>query len=142
MFERDANNKLIGRNEPLFWAELPEFSHLQTYRSPDCDEKERQKATSLQEQIRKLHDVKDDAGMKGVVMDAFLDFLAKLTGFEKGTIDPGKSLGMYGVDSLSGVSTQYWFHRGKSFLFFSLKRSEVCPFYYYNFDSPIYFWSM
>ena len=31
MFTRDANNS----HHPLFWTELPEFSHLQSYPPPD-----------------------------------------------------------------------------------------------------------
>ena len=52
-----------------------------------------------------------------VITDAYLDFLAQLSGFAKERIDPERGgLGMYGIDSLSGVSCQYWFHRGESLL--------------------------
>ena len=45
--------------------------------------------------------------------DAFLGFLAGLLGFEEGNFQTEQGLWIYGVDSLSGVSCQYWFHRGK-----------------------------
>lgn len=138
MFQRDADNKLVGRNHaPLFWTELPEFSHLQTYAPPSQDGGyASKKDIILKKQVTEL--LAGDGGgeggesaskredVKNVVTDAFLGFLAQLSGFAAERIDVERGgLGMYGIDSLSGVGCQYWFHRGE--LTFSLVLSSFLP---------------
>ena len=110
MFTRDADNNIVGRKEPLFWTELPEFAHLQTYQAAgDSSGTGLEKAMPLKEQV------KEGEAAKEAVRDAFLDFVAQLLGFKKESIEEGKTLWMYGIDSLNGVSCQYWFHRGECF---------------------------
>ncbi|MCJ1421842.1 hypothetical protein MMC32_008209 [Xylographa parallela] len=47
----------------------------------------------------------------GAMQDAVLAFVAQLLGFDTSVFDPASSLAIYGLDSLSAVSCQYWFHR-------------------------------
>ena len=120
MFSRDTNSQLLGRNDPLFWTELPEFSHLQAYLPPPSSSSYSSSPSSssatlpLKIQIKHLldKDKGDVAGVRDVVREAFMGFLAQLSGFEKEGLDPGRDVGTYGVDSLSGVGCQYWFWRG------------------------------
>lgn len=58
-----------------------------------------------------------DAKAKTLMTNAFLAFLSNLVGFAKDALDPAQPLAMCGIDSLSGVSCQYWFWRGE-FRFF------------------------
>lgn len=63
---------------------------------------------TLRERIARL----DDASAAEAIRDAFLAFMAGLLGFKAATFDLGCALSVYGTDSLSGVSCQYWFHKG------------------------------
>ncbi|KAH0544910.1 Type I Iterative PKS [Glutinoglossum americanum] len=109
MFER-VDDKLVGAQDQtmLYWTELPEFGFLQPHRrswSVNCRHSEQD--ISLRERIQEL----DEADARAALTDAFLVFLAGLLGFGAETFDPGSSLLIYGLDSLSGVSCQYWFYR-------------------------------
>lgn len=122
MFSRDANNKLVGRQEPLFWTELPEFSHLQSYLPPctpsSLTSSSRAKELPLKTQIKLSLDRGDGAGVRDIVREGFMGFLAGLSGFKREDLDLRRGVGVYGVDSLSGVGCQYWFWRGEFFLSF------------------------
>ena len=136
MFSRDVDNKLVGRNAPLFWTDLPEFSHLQTYAPPsqDSGNASRQDNIALKEQVNKLlaggdgnEGVSKREEVTKVVTDAFVGFLAQLSGFGKERIDTERGgVGMYGIDSLSGVGCQYWFYRGEFFVPFSSFSPFTC----------------
>ena len=54
----------------------------------------------------------DAAQLRDVIRVAFLNFLSQLLGFGVDTFDPSQALNMYGIDSLSGLSCQFWFHKG------------------------------
>lgn len=114
MFEREIDGTLAGRAEPLFWAELPEFGHLQIYKAahtkvngagPDDQ-------ISLKEQIDLARYAGTD-GLKALVANAFIAFLSRSLGFGIDAFDPKQELAMYGIDSLSGVACQYWLHKGE-----------------------------
>ena len=111
MFER-VDGKIEGRGDPLYWSELPEFSHLSTYtRSETAGGHVKEKS------LRELVGAADaEGGKKETVMDAFTTFLSSLLGFNKSTFSETSKLAMYGLDSLSAVSCQYWLHRGACFL--------------------------
>lgn len=108
MFER-VDGKLMGSQDQtqLYWTELPEFSHLQSHRLSDATEKPDVKL-SLREQLQEGNDKDAHA----VLLEAFLAFLTQLLGFSSESFNPALSLAMYGLDSLSAVSCQYWFYRG------------------------------
>ena len=46
------------------------------------------------------------------ILNAFIEFFSDLQGFDKASIDQKGSIWSYGLDSLSAVSCQFWFHRG------------------------------
>lgn len=108
MFER-VDGKLVGSQDQtqLYWTELPEFSHLQSHRLSDAKEKVHVEL-SLREQLRDC----DKENAHSVLFQAFLAFLTQLLGFSSESFNPALSLAMYGLDSLSAVSCQYWFYRG------------------------------
>ena len=108
MFER-VDGKVVGRGDPLFWNELPEFAHLSTYGLSSTREgagKER----SLRERIEAAQDAE---GKEEILTGAFKTFLSGLLGFPESTFSDTRKLAMYGLDSLSAVSCQYWLFRGK-----------------------------
>ena len=107
MFER-VDGKLVGSQDQtqLYWTELPELGFLQTHRLGDTKGSPDEQL-SLRQRIQDLHE--KDA--HNVLLDAFLPFLSQLLGFPTSTFTPSVSLAMYGLDSLSAVSCQYWFHR-------------------------------
>lgn len=109
MFER-VDGKLVGSQDQtqLYWTELPEFSHLQSHRFGDAKERSDEKL-SLREQLRDS----DKMDPRVVLLEAFLAFLSQLLGFSSESFNPAVSLAMYGLDSLSAVSCQYWFYRGE-----------------------------
>ena len=114
MFEREPTGRLVGRTEPLMWTDWSEFGHLLQYQiSTHEGEIEMTKAT-LQDQVAAMRNKGDSEQMKDVIRHAFLTFLSQLLGFGADTFDPSQALNMYGIDSLSGVSCQYWFHKGIS----------------------------
>ena len=58
-------------------------------------------------------------------MKTYVTFLSLLLGVPKERLDTERrGLGMYGVDSLSGGSCQYWFYRGEAF-FSSISASSA-----------------
>ncbi len=110
MFER-VDGKLVGSidQQQLYWTELPEFGFLQSHRLSSGKEGASTKA-GLLEQVRKLN----ERDAKAALLVAFFAFLSELLGFPNTTFDATSSLSMYGLDSLSAVSCQYWFHKGQS----------------------------
>ena len=50
--------------------------------------------------------------VRDLLTTAFLAFLSRTLGFATETFEMGIALGMYGLDSLSAVSVQYWVWRG------------------------------
>ncbi|RDW69731.1 hypothetical protein BP6252_08751 [Coleophoma cylindrospora] len=108
MFER-VNDRLVGAKDQtmLYWTELPEFGFLQSYKTTwDVDDGHENEMT-LKEKVATL----DENRIRETVMDAFLSFLAGLLGFQTQIFDRQSPLVVYGLDSLSAVSCQYWFHR-------------------------------
>ncbi|RDW80856.1 hypothetical protein BP5796_05554 [Coleophoma crateriformis] len=108
MFER-VDDRLVGAKDQtmLYWTELPEFGFLQSYKKTwDMDDGHGNEMT-LKEKVATL----DENQMRETVMNAFLSFLAGLLGFQTQIFDRQSPLVVYGLDSLSAVSCQYWFHR-------------------------------
>ncbi|KAI4251073.1 MAG: hypothetical protein L6R35_007617 [Caloplaca aegaea] len=128
MFEKNADGSFVrGKEEEkkkkkkkeskkverLFWTELPEFSHLSTYRPLSLrSSSSSSEDLPLRERVTRLATTAtaDDAKeLKTLVRAAVLDFLARTLGFEAESLDPGgKGLGFYGLDSLSAAGCQYW----------------------------------
>ena len=112
MFEREVNGSLAGRTEPLFWTDWSEFGHLQQYRPPTIVSGSATSRAPLKDQVAAMRLKGDTEGMRDAVRNAFLAFLSQLLGFGVDSFDPSQGLMMYGLDSLNGVSCQYWFHKG------------------------------
>lgn len=112
MFEREADGSLAGRTEPLFWTDWPEFWHLQRYKLSTVVGGSESSEAPLKDQIAVLHHQGDMDQIRDTIRKAFLTFLSQLLGFGVDAFDPSQALTMYGIDSLSGVSCQYWFHKG------------------------------
>lgn len=119
MFEREADGSLVGRTEPLSWIDWPEFGHLQQYKPPTTVEGSNTSKPQLKDQIAAMRRNGTTELMKDAIENAFLAFLSQLIGFDMDAFDPSQALMMYGIDSLSGVSCQYWFHKGT-------KASQAC----------------
>lgn len=111
MFER-VDGKFLGSQDQtmLYWTELPEFSRLQAHRRTWESDDEGGRDESLRKKLSYLGSVEGIDTLTG----EFLEFPAKLLGFSQEIFDPKSGLAAYGLDSLSGVSCQYWFHRGMS----------------------------
>ena len=112
MFEREADRSLSGRNEPVMWIDWPEFGHLQQYKLRTGRSESDLNKASLKDQVAAMRHKGDPEQMKDIIRNAFLTFLSHLLGFAVDAFDTSQSLNMHGIDSLSGVSCQYWFHRG------------------------------
>ena len=113
MFEREADGSLAGHTDPLFWIDWPEFGHLQQYKLPTVVGGGNMSKAALKDQVAAMRHKGDTEQIRDVVRNAFLTFLSQLLGFGVDAFDPSRALTMYGIDSLSGVSSQYWFHKGK-----------------------------
>lgn len=113
MFER-LDGKIAGRADPLYWTEVPEFGHLSTYRLSNIS-KGSEKERSLKEKIEAAQGAERK---KEAVRTAFTTFLSTLLGFPASMFVDSSPLAQYGLDSLSAVSCQYWFHRGMFYCFF------------------------
>lgn len=111
MFEREADGSLAGRTEPLFWPDWPEFGHLQQYKLPKEAGESNTSGAPLKDQVAAVRHRGDKEQIRDVVRNAFLTFLSQLLGFGVEAFDPSQPLTIYGIDSLSGVSCQYWFHK-------------------------------
>ncbi|KAL8732776.1 MAG: hypothetical protein Q9166_002558 [cf. Caloplaca sp. 2 TL-2023] len=99
----------------VYWRGCPEFSHLARYRpssSSSTSANAKGKEMSLKERVGDLLGQGRKGEMEGVVMDAFVGFLAGLLGFAAESYDTGVGLGTYGLDSLNAVGVQYWCWRG------------------------------
>ena len=109
MFER-VDGKLVGSQDQsqTYWIDVPEFGFLQDHKISSAPGKS-DLSLSLREQLRKLEGM-DDA--RDMLLDAFLAFASQMLGFDPSTFHPFSPLAMYGLDSLSAVSCQYWFFRG------------------------------
>lgn len=112
MFKREADGSLTGRTEPIFWTDWPEFGHLQQYMFPTASGGSNANKASLKDQVATIRPKGDTERMRNAIQNAFLTFLSQLLGFGVEAFDPSQAMKMYGLDSLSGVSCQYWFHRG------------------------------
>ena len=115
MFER-VDGKIVGNQDQmqLYWTELPEFGHLQSHRKSDDA---RQGGGGDDAHLGLLRDglarLLDDEGQAyALLQERFLAFLSTLLGFPSASFDVAATLWAYGLDSLSAVSCQYWFHRG------------------------------
>ncbi len=107
MFDR-IDGKIAGRSDQLYWTEVPEFGHLSTYKlSTTTDSSE--KGKPLKERVNAAASA---SAKKELVIEALLTFLSSLLGFPASTFSTTTPLANYGLDSLSAVSCQYWFHRG------------------------------
>ncbi|CAF9930981.1 MAG: hypothetical protein ALECFALPRED_004772 [Alectoria fallacina] len=111
MFEREADGSLAGQTEPLFWTDWPEFGHLQQYKLPAAVDGSSASKALLKDQVAAMRHKGETEQMRAAVRNAFLSFLSQLLGFGADAFDPSLALMMYGIDSLSGVSCQYWFHK-------------------------------
>ena len=112
MFEREADGSLVGRTEPLSWIDWPEFGHLQQYKLPTNVDGSNTSKLQLRDQIAAMHRNGMTRPVRDAIKNSFLTFLSQLLGFGVDAFDPSQALMMYGIDSLSGVSCQYWFHKG------------------------------
>jgi len=118
MFER-VDGQLVGEMDQthLFWTEVPEFGFLMEHRVSNAGGNVKGKGgkeVGLRERMGGLE--RGEAGE--VLREAFGAFLGGLLGWEVGRGGAGGARGVYGLDSLSGVSCQYWFYRGMCFLIF------------------------
>ncbi|KAI9776179.1 MAG: hypothetical protein M1835_005595 [Candelina submexicana] len=122
MFER-VDGKIVGTidQQQLYWTELPEFGFMQSHRLSD-GKGSPSTEVSLREKAQRL----DERNAKSILLDNFFAFLSELLGFPTSTFEPTSSLSMYGLDSLSAVSCQYWFHKELSI------RMYICEI----FDAP------
>ncbi|MCJ1246139.1 hypothetical protein MMC30_003344 [Trapelia coarctata] len=104
MFDR-VDGKLVGSQDQtqLYWTEVPEFGFLQEHGLSGGNENGG-KEVGLRERIEGVERV--EAGE--MVGRAFEGFVRALLGFEG---EVGGEMGEWGLDSLSGVSCQYWFYR-------------------------------
>ncbi|MCJ1388250.1 hypothetical protein MMC18_001095 [Xylographa bjoerkii] len=107
MFDR-IDGKLVGSQDQtqLYWTELPEFGFLQ-HHSLSSTTANAEKQLSIGERLAGIP-AKD---VPVAMQDAFLAFVAQLLGFDASVFNSASSLAIYGLDSLSAVSCQYWFHR-------------------------------
>ena len=112
MFEPEADGSLSGRTEPVMWTDWPEFGHLQQYKLPTNQSEKNKNKAPLKDQVAATRHRGDIDQMKKVIRNAFLAFLSQLLSFGEDAFDTSQALSMHGIDSLSGVSCQYWFHRG------------------------------
>ena len=115
-FECEADGSLSGRNEPVMWTDWPEFGHLQQYKLPAVESANDMSKSPLKDQVAAMQHKGDVGQLKDAIETAFLTFLSQLLGFGVDAFDTSQALNMHGIDSLSGVSCQYWFHRGRAAL--------------------------
>ena len=109
IFER-VDGKLIGSQDQtqLYWTEVPEFGFLQSHRLSSVKGELNAQSHSLRERMQML----DEKQAIAIGLEAFTGFLEQLLGFESKRFNPSERLAMYGLDSLSGVSCQYWLCKG------------------------------
>ena len=112
MFEREADGSLSGRTEPVMWTDWPEFGHLQRYKLPTTRHTDETERAALKIRVAAIRRGGDKEQLKNVIRGAFLTFLSQLLGFGVDAFDTSQALNRHGIDSLSGVSCQYWFHKG------------------------------
>lgn len=108
MFER-VDGKIVDRPDQIYWTELPEFGHLQVHRRSNLVEKGETKI-SLREKLRGTN---GEVIAQNELRDVFISFLSRLLEFGAFNFSDTSELEMYGLDSLSAVSCQYWFFRGQ-----------------------------
>lgn len=110
MLEREAEGSLSGRTEPMMRTDWPDFGHLQQYKLPAVEIRKDMTRSPLKDQVAGMRNKGNVDQMKDAIGNAFLTFLSQLFGFGVDAFDASQALNMYGIDSLSGVSCQYWFH--------------------------------
>ena len=113
MFEREADGNLSGRTEAVMWTDWPEFGHLQQYKLQTLRSESDLNKASLKDQVAATQHRESPGKIKEIIRNAFLTFLSQLLGFGVDFFDSSQSLNVYGIDSLSGVSCEYWIHRGR-----------------------------
>ena len=99
------------------------FGHLQDHRLKE-DNAGDPAHMSLRERLVSYGD--DQTALCRVLLEAFLPFLSELQGFDPSSLDPSAAPTSFGLDSLSAVSCQFWFHRGRSLLVVYLIRKLTC----------------
>lgn len=114
MLEREADGSLSGRTEPVIWTDWPEFGHLQQFKLPAVETRKDMTKAPLKDQVAAMRNKGNVDQMKDAIRDAFLTFLSQLLGFGVDAFDTSQALNLHGIDSLSGVSCQYWFHKGRA----------------------------
>lgn len=90
----------------LFWTEWPEFGFLMDHKFRTTGTV---KAISLRGQLQE----KDSDATYETLLQAFLQCLSSVLGYDVASLDPTSSLASYGVDSLNAVSCRYWFFKGR-----------------------------
>ena len=110
MFEREADGSLSGRTDPVMWTDWPEFGHLQQYKLRTGRSEGDLNKASLKDRVAAMRHNPEQ--VREIIKNAFLTFLSQLLGFGVDTFDTSQSMNKHGIDSLSGVSCQYWFYRG------------------------------
>ena len=91
---------------------MPEFGHLQNHVLVDEASASKSGAElTIRERLQATSGARESE--YDVLLEGFLQFLAKLQGFDQSAFEPAAALSNYGFDSLSAVSCQFWFHRGK-----------------------------
>lgn len=108
MFER-VDGKIADRPEQLYWTEIPEFGHLQVHKRSDLAGQGKIEIT-LRNKIEKLE---DDGAARSELRDAFTIFMSQMLRLDRSTFTERSDLATLGFDSLSAVSCQYWFFRGR-----------------------------
>ncbi|KAL9115428.1 MAG: hypothetical protein Q9227_000749 [Pyrenula ochraceoflavens] len=110
--DRGKKKKKESKGERIYWTDLPEFSQLMEYHcEADGEDDDRGGKVGLKDRVRAIGEVGKKREV--VVREAFVEFLASLLGFGREVFEAGqgqgKGMGEYGLDSLGGVSCQYWF---------------------------------
>lgn len=108
MFER-VDGKIMDRPDQIYWTEVPEFGHLQVHRRSNLGGRGEIKI-SLRDRLRRAD---DEVMIRNELRQTLITFLSQLLGFAASTFTDTSELAMYGLDSLSAISCQYWFFRGQ-----------------------------
>ena len=114
MLEREADGSLSGRTESVMWTDWPEFGHLQQYKLPAVESRKDMTKAPLKDHVAAMRHNGDVGQMKDTISNAFLTFLSQLLRYGVDAFDTSQALKIYGIDSLGGVSCQYWFHKGRA----------------------------
>ncbi len=110
MQTREADGRRTGYAEPLLWTDWAEFSHLQMYKGFTAESEKDGRQAPVKEQVAIARRHGGEERVREVVREAFVGFLEGLLGRE---VDTGRSLSVYGVDSLGAVACRYWLMKGR-----------------------------